>query len=113
MLGLQFHYIFAHLIGDYLIQTDWMAVNKKKKFLARFLHILTYTLCMLITPFSFYQVLFVGLQHYLQDMSNFPEWFLKLKGSPNFARKPFAPWSIILCDNIFHILWMEIVKQYF
>lgn len=24
------HWIFAHLIGDYLIQNDWMALHKKK-----------------------------------------------------------------------------------
>lgn len=23
------HWIFAHLIGDYIFQNDWMAMNKK------------------------------------------------------------------------------------
>lgn len=114
MLGLDFHWIFAHLIGDYLVQNDWMAVNKKGKSMWPCLvHTLLYTACMLITSFTWQQLLLVGIQHYIQDRTNFVVWFLNAKGSPNFARKPFAPWSILMCDNIFHILWMEIVSRYF
>jgi hypothetical protein len=31
MIGLNLPWILAHLIGDYLLQNDWMAENKKKR----------------------------------------------------------------------------------
>lgn len=34
----------AHMIGDYVIQNDWMAANKLKCWKARSVHVLVYTL---------------------------------------------------------------------
>ena len=40
--------ILAHLVGDYLLQSHWMAVEKVNKWLPAILHGLTYTI-----PFLF------------------------------------------------------------
>ncbi len=37
-------WIFAHLIGDYLLQNDWMAARKKENSLVCLIHIVTYML---------------------------------------------------------------------
>lgn len=112
MFGFSFHWIFAHLVGDYLLQNDWMASHKKDRIpTACVVHVLFYCIPFLFTPLSGFQLFLIAAQHYIQDRSNFPKWFLEVTGSPSFARKPFAPWSIIICDNIFHILWIELVYK--
>jgi hypothetical protein len=35
----------AHMVGDYLTQTDWMAENKLKSWKALTLHVAVYTTC--------------------------------------------------------------------
>lgn len=42
--------ILAHLVGDYLLQSDWMATEKTKRHLAAWLHALCYSL-----PFLFFR----------------------------------------------------------
>lgn len=36
--------LVAHFVGDFLCQTDWMALNKSKRWDALALHVLVYTL---------------------------------------------------------------------
>ena len=40
--------ILAHLVGDYILQSHWMAQNKAKQSVAAAVHAVTYTL-----PFAF------------------------------------------------------------
>lgn len=40
--------IVAHLVGDYILQSDWMAAEKTKRWLPAFLHALAYTLPFLL-----------------------------------------------------------------
>ena len=40
--------LIAHAVGDYILQSDWMALEKTKRSLAAAVHALTYTL-----PFLF------------------------------------------------------------
>lgn len=103
------HWIFAHLIGDYLLQTDWMAQNKKKSNLACFVHVITYLLPFLFCDLAIWQLLLIGLQHYFQDRTNFIVWFMKFKKSEGFTSHPMTPWSIIVTDNIVHILFIASV----
>lgn len=54
-----------HFIGDFLFQTDWMAINKSKRWDALSLHVLVYSLV-----FSYYGIAFVALvaaTHFLTD----------------------------------------------
>ncbi len=40
--------LFAHAVGDYVLQSDWMATEKTKKSVAAAAHAVTYTLCFLV-----------------------------------------------------------------
>jgi hypothetical protein len=106
------HFIYAHLIGDYLLQTDKMALNKKYSDLWCLIHVLTYMLPFVFTNINIYGLIFIAIQHYFQDRYNFVVWFMKVKGSSNFATN-FGPWSIILTDNIIHILFIALISTYF
>lgn len=99
----------AHLIGDYLIQNDWMAKNKKISSVICVIHSSVYILPFLFCGLKWWQLLAIASQHFVQDRSNFILWLMKIKGSGEFAQSPMAPWSIIVTDNIIHILFIAII----
>ena len=103
------HWIYAHLIGDYLLQNDWMALNKKTNSWACALHIVVYLFPFYFTGLLWWQIALIGLQHFIQDRTQFVIWLMKVKGSEKFATGPCSPWSIIVTDNIIHILFIAVV----
>jgi hypothetical protein len=105
------HWIYAHLIGDYLIQTDWMANGKKRSSLICAVHILTYLLPFAFAGLAWWQIALIGAQHFAQDRTGFVVWLMKAKGSAAFIQPPCGPWSVIVTDNILHILWMAAVAK--
>ena len=102
-------WLLAHFVGDFLLQTDWMAANKKKSSLVCLFHIATYLVPFLLTPLLWWQIGLIGIQHFAQDRTNVVVWLMRVKGSEDFTKPPCAPWSIIVTDNILHILWMALV----
>lgn len=99
----------AHAVGDYFLQTDDMAVGKKKTSLWCSWHVLTYMLPFGFCGLEWWQLLLIAAQHWIQDRTGFVIWFMRLKGSEKFAQPPFGPWSIVLTDNILHLLWIAAV----
>lgn len=104
-----------HAVGDYLIQNDWMAQNKKvltwKGELACQVHCITYSLPFLLIG-SQLAVVFIYATHYAIDRSSFVSWFMKVTGKKDFSKPPFAPWSIFVVDNTFHVLCNYIALTY-
>jgi len=98
--------ILSHFIGDYLLQNDWMALNKKKNSLICLVHVLFYMIPFLFCHISWLAFVLIAIQHFVQDRTNFVLWLMKIKGSEKFATGPCAPWSIILTDNLLHIIWI-------
>lgn len=105
-----------HLVGDYLIQNDWMALNKKKLTwkgeLACQVHCITYSLPFLFIG-SWQAVLAIYLSHYLFDRTNIVGWFLAVRNGifnvENFGFGKDRPafitvWLYIITDNTFHII---------
>jgi uncharacterized membrane protein len=107
----------AHLIGDFLLQTDPMAMQKKESNEMCLTHIITY-----IIPFvflipvgiiSWWVVLLIATQHYVQDRTHFIPWLMDITNSKGF-RDNLGPWSIIVVDQVVHLSWMTllVVLQY-
>lgn len=108
--------LIFHLIGDYIIQNDWMALNKKKRSLkgelACQIHCITYSLPFLFIG-SWQAVLAIYISHYIIDRTNLVAWFIAYRNGVgdivNFGfshERPFAIsiWLFIITDNIFHII---------
>lgn len=108
---MQMHWIFAHLIGDYILQNDWMANSKKNDWKACVVHVATYMIPFIFCGFNWWQFALIATQHYAIDSTQFVVWFMKAKGSGKFAEAPMSPWSIVLTDNILHILWIALVAS--
>jgi hypothetical protein len=59
--------IMAHVVGDYLLQSDWMASEKTKKSAAALAHAVTYTLPFLLITLNWKALLFVCVTHFFID----------------------------------------------
>lgn len=80
--------LILHLIGDYLLQNDWMAQNKKKKGANGFIACVTH--CTLYSfPFLFLcswrAVLVIFSTHFLIDRWFFIKWYMNTMGQKDFA----------------------------
>lgn len=96
----------AHLIGDFLIQTEWMAVNKKRDSWVCGVHVLTYLLPFLFCHLAWWQIGLIGLQHFAQDRSAFVLWWMRA-----WKRVPEQYWGGIplYVDQTWHLLWIHII----
>lgn len=105
--------IVGHLVGDYILQNDWMAANKKKISLVCVLHAAIWTVCVcLFAGWPLQGTWWVGtlifLPHFIQDRFSFIAGWMRLSFvQPKFSQPPMAPWSFIVVDNVWHIatLW--------
>lgn len=111
--------IVGHLVGDYLAQNDWMALNKKAAgwhgLLACAVHCTLWTAAVLM--FSGWYALpretlawlipSLWLTHFAQDRTKIINGWMWLIGQSKFSGPPLGPWSIIVVDNVWHIvtLW--------
>jgi len=117
--------LILHGIGDYFIQTDKWALNKKTKgfygFKCCLLHCLTYSLPFLLigSPLA---VLVIFITHFIIDRTNIIQWALAYKNGirtiQNFGyglNRPFAIsiWLYIICDNLTHIICNYLALKYF
>jgi len=57
--------IITHFIADFVLQNDWMAHGKSKKFLPLFTHCLIYSSCFLFLGLKF--VVLTGILHFIVD----------------------------------------------
>lgn len=99
----------AHLIGDYILQTDKMALGKKTSSWMCLAHVCAYMIPFLLCGLSLWQFAIIAAQHFAQDRTGFVVWFMKWKGSEKFATGPCAPWSIIVTDNVIHVVTIAAV----
>jgi hypothetical protein len=96
--------LVSHLVGDFLLQNDWMAMNKKKRAVPLTIHCLVYTSCIwLIGGLGGLPLLFVFLSHLLIDGSNVISMWMNLVGQRGF-KDNLAPWSVIVVDQVWHLL---------
>lgn len=97
--------IVGHLVGDYLMQNDWMALGKKKSSLICAVHCALWTLAVCVCGFieSPLLIAVLFLTHFAQDRTGIVLRWMKLIGQEKFATGPLSPWSIIVVDNVWHI----------
>lgn len=106
--------IVAHLVGDYILQSHWMATEKVRNSIAAAVHAVTYTLPFAFITWSPLALALICGTHFIVDrwrLARFVVW------AKNGARGPvtatgytddvppwLAVWLLIIADNILHIL---------
>lgn len=59
--------LVAHAVGDYILQSDWMATEKTKKTIAALAHVATYALPFLFLTRSPAALAFIVVTHFIID----------------------------------------------
>lgn len=117
-------YVLAHFIGDFLLQNDYIAVNKKKSSLVCTFHVILYMLPFCFTGINEIQFFLIFIQHWLQDRTVFVAFYCRtfgifqseLKQNALVANNKFErvlPWGHFIIDQIFHFIWLWVVYNYF
>lgn len=129
--------LVAHAVGDYILQSDWMADNKTKSHVAAAIHAITYTLPFLFITWSPAALAVICGTHFVIDrwrLARFIVWFKNvpvvwLPGTDGkyyaWAWKPItatgygeskppflAIWLLIIADNILHVVCNAVALHY-
>lgn len=105
--------IIGHLVGDYLLQNDWMALHKKKSSFRCAIHCALWaTSVVLFSGFHPATWITLFVTHFIQDRTGIILWWMKQIGQEQFATGPCAPWSIIVVDNVWHIVTIVAVWRW-
>ena len=97
--------LLGHLVGDYLLQTDWMGNTKKTNSWACAAHVLIYSSVVQLFmwwPWWAFPITFVT--HYAIDRTWVIAWYIKKMRMKRFLEPPLLPWAYIIVDNTFHLL---------
>ncbi|WP_377890248.1 DUF3307 domain-containing protein [Alkalihalobacillus sp. R86527] len=108
-----FEYLFiAHLVGDFLFQTKWMAKGKHNRWLPLLSHVSIYTAVLGIFAWigfgglSILQLAFIFITHLILDRRTFVAWWTRVvmrdvDGS--------VGWLKVITDQVFHFIVIAIV----
>lgn len=110
----------AHMVGDYLIQSHWMANAKTKQWWPAAVHGVTYTLPFVLITQSIVALLVIGGTHIVIDhwrLARYVVWFrnqlapkawrpalVEATGTPDSAPVWLSTWLLFIADNILHML---------
>jgi hypothetical protein len=125
--------LFCHVIGDYVLQSHWMATNKTKSSRVALYHVLTYALPFLfLRPSLLAMVVIVG-SHFLIDRYRLARFVVAFKnlffsspaeyerqskeldmatGFPKDCPPWLAVWLLIIVDNCLHVLINGLALRY-
>lgn len=151
-----FWLLMGHLVGDYIVQNDWMAKNKANPHpgpephpnrswitagdsiaspygvseqrvwwaaqrawrlghLACTAHCLLYTLA--VWACTWWWMPWWGLAacfaaHWPLDRFRLARlWMTRVSGQAEFAAGPMTPWSVVVVDNVFHLLTLGLIAE--
>ena len=90
-------FFLCHLVGDYFLQSDWMAMNKSKKSWNCFVHCVLYTACFLVLTLSWKALLFIGITHFIFD--RWPIIIKRLIWTKNHLNPRFSFVPFEYCDT--------------
>jgi len=79
--------LVAHAVGDYILQSDWMATEKTKKSVAAAAHALTYTIPFLFLSRSPAALAFIVATHFIIDrwrLARYVVWAKNWVGTGHF-----------------------------
>ena len=112
--------LVAHAIGDYILQSDWMATEKTKCSVAALAHVLTYGIPFAVIGASWPALAVILGTHFVIDRWRLARYVVWAKnvifgsyrpwrecsatGYP-LERPPWmSVWLLIITDNIMHVL---------
>lgn len=129
--------LVAHAVGDYILQSHWMATEKTKQSFAATIHAVTYTLPFVLITQSPAALTVIAGTHFLIDRFRLARFVVWLKNGPiDFTEygsiaddvtgwKPITAtgypddvppwmsvWLLIAADNILHVICNALAIAY-
>lgn len=97
--------IIGHMVGDYLLQNDWMAANKTKSTPVCVVHAALWTLAVVVcgSVWNPWAVLWLFGTHLVIDRFRLAAKAMDYTGQAGF-KAGMAPWSMIVVDNTWHLV---------
>lgn len=121
--------IVAHVVGDFILQSDWMAREKYRSSWACLVHVVTYTLPFLLLTREPVALAIIAGTHFMIDRWRLPRFLIWAKNLPFPGRRPFSECQrtgfppdmpdhlarllYIIIDGISHILINGVAIYYF
>lgn len=111
--------LVAHAVGDYILQSHWMAAEKTKRWPPALIHAATYSLPFLLLGATWAAMLVIAGTHAVIDRYRLARWlvwarneFLRPPGGHLAPGQPFPDdcppflgvWLVIIADNVAHVL---------
>lgn len=96
--------LVGHFVGDYILQTRWMAEKKDQQFLPLVVHSIVYTaaiglLALLACGLSWRSLVLIFVSHLVLDQRKFIDfWAAKVNGNTNIA------WLKTTLDQSWHLV---------
>ncbi len=121
--------LIAHAVGDYVLQSDWMANEKTKKSVAALAHVITYTLPFLWLTRSLSALAVILVTHFVIDrwrlaryvcwaknwlapVANRPWSECTATGYPPDRPAWLSVWLLIITDNLMHVIINGLALKY-
>lgn len=120
--------LIAHAVGDYILQSDWMATEKTKRTLAGLAHVATYILPFLFLTLDPVALAFIAGTHFAIDRWRLARYVCWIKNWLGTGNKPWAEckatgytpdkppwlavWLLIITDNTMHVILNGIALAY-
>lgn len=114
--------VILHFVGDYLIQTNWMANEKINRWIPAIVHGVTYAIPFLLLTQSIPALLVIAGTHVVIDHYRLAKHFIWAKNLLSPGRQPswseakqnagfpkevpvwMSTWLMVITDNTIHVL---------
>lgn len=102
MFELLIFLIFGHCIGDFALQSEWVAVNKAKEWYIMFSHVMIWTgvlsfILLYFNEFTISKAIFLSIGHIIMDS-------YKCRQDEWWYIYPDQAWHILQCIIVYSIL---------
>ncbi|MFC4711690.1 DUF3307 domain-containing protein [Planococcus dechangensis] len=102
--------LLGHLVGDFLLQTAWMAKHKATKWLPLLTHVTVYTAVialfgLLAGGLSLSAIALIFISHVILDRRSFVQFWVKRVQMTTGSE---SRWLSIVADQIFHLLFLAL-----
>jgi len=105
--------IVGHLVGDYLTQNDWQALHKKQSTFRCVVHCVLWTACVIaFAQWPLWTAMPLFITHFIQDRTQIINWWMDFVGQKQFRTGACAPWSVIVVDNVWHIVAIYFIARF-
>jgi hypothetical protein len=104
--------LLLHLIGDYITQNHWIAVQKTKRWLWAIVHGVIYSLPFALLTTDIRRLTIISITHILIDRLRLANYIAKIKnwnwktndGYPGDTPDWLRVWLMIIADNTLHLV---------